>query len=159
VLLKGASTCKLGAMPLLLRTVLGKLTSLEMSLKTEMDFMSFQSKFWGKMKDRTMVRMREMNRLKQPPVRAGPICCKVVVDSSPNSMWASTSHAATPIPCPTKAAADTHMSVRLRQTDPSAEGAYLYHLNSMSISITHTTACRKKVHIQQHELLPGHTYT
>lgn len=67
--------------------------------------MSFQSKFWGKRKDRTTVRISEMPRLKQPPVRAGPICCRVVVDRVPNSMWASTSHAATPMACPTNAAA------------------------------------------------------
>ena len=75
-----------------------------------MCFISFQSKFWGNRKDSTTVRMREMKRLKQPPVRAGPICCRVVVDRVPNSRWASTSQAATPIPCPTNAAAsDTSM--------------------------------------------------
>ena len=63
------------------------------------------------MSDSTMVRMREMNRLKHPPASAGPICCSVVVLIALNWMCASTIHAAMPRNCPVKAAAaNTHKS-------------------------------------------------
>ena len=101
--------------------------------------------------------MRETKRLKQPPARAGPICCRVVVDRVPNSRCASTSQAATPIPCPTNAAAsDTSMHQTHQRTTHMHQTCCIAHMHAADTSVHRTHACIR--HVSASDTCIGHRH-